>query len=322
MHGGNASQTTRLHLDSPAGRPAAPPEPINLWPTDDCSRYLRGNRSARYTRAMEVISLQSGSSGNCVFVRSGDTGLLFDAGISGTKAESRLAKYGYDIRDCHALVLSHEHSDHISGAGVFHRKFGLPVHASLRTWNATCARPSTGSIGSANHFVSGGSFQIGSLRIETLRTPHDAIDGVCFVIEDIQSGQRFGLLTDLGHVFSGLDEVIGTLDAVLIESNYDDQMLHDGPYPQHLKNRISGKGGHISNRDAAELLDTCDTGRLQWVCLGHLSAHNNSTEVALATHRERHGDRFAIFCADRNGATQLPTIRRNALRRQTTLTFR
>lgn len=258
---------------------------------------------------MEVITLQSGSSGNCVFVRSGETRVLFDAGISGSKAATRLANFGYDIRDCHAVVLSHEHSDHICGVGVFHRNFGLPVYANLRTWNATRSKRSTGQIGNPNYFVSGEPFQIGSLRIEPLRTPHDAIDGVCFLIEDTRSGQRFGLLTDLGHVFSGLRKVIGTLDAVLIESNYDDEMLRRGPYPQHLKNRIAGKAGHISNEDAASLLDLCDASQLQWVCLGHLSAHNNSPEVALATHRERHGDRFAIFCADRDGATQLPNIR-------------
>ncbi len=203
---------------------------------------------------MEVITLQSGSAGNCVFVRSGETRLLFDTGISGSKAESRLAEYGYDIRDCNALVLSHEHWDHISGVGVFHRKFGLPVYANLQTWNATRAKPSTGCIGKPNFFESGGNFQIGSLRIETLSTPHDAIDGVCFVIED----------------------------------------------------RISGKRGHISNEDAAELMDACDSSQLQWACLGHLSAQNNSPEVALTTHRERHGDRFPIFCADRDGALQLP----------------
>jgi phosphoribosyl 1,2-cyclic phosphodiesterase len=156
--------------------------------------------------------------------------------------------------------------------------------------------------------VSGQPFQIGTLRIEPLRTPHDAIEGVCFVIEDTESGQRFGLLTDLGHVFNGLQEIISSLDAVLLESNYDEQMLRHGPYPQRLKARISGKGGHISNEDAARLLDGCHAKQLQWVCLGHLSAHNNSPESALATHRERHGDRFAIFCADRDGATQLPTI--------------
>jgi phosphoribosyl 1,2-cyclic phosphodiesterase len=258
---------------------------------------------------MEVITLQSGSSGNCVFVCSNHTCVLFDAGISGSKAQSRLAEYGYDIRDCQALVLSHEHYDHISGVGVFHRKFGLPVYANQRTWIATCNKASTGDIGCPNHFVSGKPFQIGSLRIEPIRTPHDAIDGVCFIIEDTQSGQRFGLLTDLGHVFRGLQKVIGTLDAVLIESNYDEQMLRCGPYPQHLKDRISGKRGHISNDDAAQLLDECNAGQLQWVCLGHLSAHNNSPEVALATHRERYGDRFAMFCADRDGPTRLPSIK-------------
>ncbi|MEM7474855.1 MAG: MBL fold metallo-hydrolase [Planctomycetota bacterium] len=256
---------------------------------------------------MEVIPLQSGSAGNCVFVRSGETRVLFDAGISGKKAEQRLASCGYDIRDCDAVVLSHEHSDHICGLGVFHRKFGLPVYASARTWNATVAKPSTGSIGSPNHFEAGRDFQIGSLRIETYRTPHDAIEGVCFVVEDLADGQRFGLLTDLGHVFAGLEQVVQSLDAVLIESNYDDEMLDQGPYPQRLKNRISGKRGHISNHDAACLLDGCVEGQLQWACLGHLSGENNSPEVALHTH-SRNSDRFPIICADRDGFTRLPPV--------------
>ena len=256
---------------------------------------------------MEVISLQSGSAGNCIFVRSGDTRLLFDAGISGRAAESRLAQFGYDIRDCAGVVISHEHCDHICGIGTFHRKFGLPIYASLRTWNATRAKPSTGCIESPNHFVPGKPFQIGSLRIETVRTPHDAIEGVCFVIEEMESGKRFGLLTDLGHVFSGLRKLIDGLDAVLIESNYDETMLRQGSYPQRLKDRISGHRGHISNSDAAELLDKCSA-QLQWVCLGHLSAENNTPEVALSTHREKHGDRFPIYCADRDGALQLPWI--------------
>jgi phosphoribosyl 1,2-cyclic phosphodiesterase len=257
---------------------------------------------------MEVITLQSGSSGNCTFVQSGGTRLLFDAGISGTRAQSRLAEYGYNIRDCDAVVVSHEHCDHICGLGIFHRKFGLPVFASMRTWNASLAKPSTGYIGSPNFFVPGQTFQIGSLRIETLRTPHDAVEGVCFVIEDTESGKRFGLLTDLGHLFSGLRKMVASLDAVLIESNYDETMLRDGPYPQRLKNRISGKRGHLSNEESAELLETCKASQLQWACLGHLSAENNTPEIALATHCARHRDRFPIFCADRNGALKLPLI--------------
>ena len=234
--------------------------------------------------------------------------MLFDAGISGRRAASRLAEYGYDIRDCRAVIVSHEHCDHISGLGAFHRKFGLPVYANLRTWNASRAKPSTGCIGRPNHFVTGKSFEIGSLRIETYRTAHDAIEGVCFVVEDLDCGRRFGLLTDLGHVFAGLREIVVSLDAVLIESNYDEALLENGPYPTHLKQRISGKRGHISNDDAADLLSVCSAGQLQWACLGHLSAENNSPDLALATHYERHGDRFPVFCADRSGPLQLPFI--------------
>lgn len=257
---------------------------------------------------MEVIALQSGSSGNCVFVRSGETQLLLDAGISGRKAESRLAEMGHEIRDCQAVILSHEHSDHICGVGTFHRKFGLPVFANSRTWNAVRSKPTTGCIGNPNRFVTGKPFRIGSLRIDSLRTPHDAIESVCFVIEDVQSGERFGLLTDLGHVFRGLKKMIASLDALLLESNYDEEMLRSGPYPQRLKNRISGPRGHISNSDAAQLLDDCDTSNLQWVCLGHLSGENNSPEVALATHA-RHQAHFQVLCADRNGPTPLPRIK-------------
>ena len=114
--------------------------------------YFRFAAGPVTTTDMEVITLQSGSAGNCVFVRSGETSLLIDAGISGSIAEARLAEYGHDIRECNALILSHEHSDHICGVGVFHRKFGLPVYANLRTWNATRAKPSTGFIGSPKYF--------------------------------------------------------------------------------------------------------------------------------------------------------------------------
>jgi phosphoribosyl 1,2-cyclic phosphodiesterase len=93
-----------------------------------------------------------------------------------------------------------------------------------------------------------------------------------------------------------------------LESNYDEEMLRNGPYPQHLKVRISGKRGHISNSDAATLLDSCAADRLSWVCLGHLSAHNNTPQVALATHQAKHRDRFSLFCADRDGATKLPAL--------------
>lgn len=257
---------------------------------------------------MDIISLQSGSSGNCVLVHSGTTRVLFDVGISGRQVEQRLARTGHDIRDVDAIVLSHEHSDHICGLGVIHRKFGVPVYANQRTWKAAQARPSTGRIDDPRHFVTGKSFCIGELQIQTFRTPHDAAEGVCFVIEDRNGGQRFGLLTDLGHLFVGLQEIVCSVDAVLLESNYDTAMLRQGRYPQRLKDRITGKRGHISNEEAAQLLSLCQGSQLQWACLGHLSAENNNPAAALETHRRCLGDRFPLYCADRSEAVCLPTI--------------
>lgn len=257
---------------------------------------------------MDIISLQSGSSGNCVLVHSGTTRVLFDVGISGRQVEQRLARTGHDIRDVDAIVLSHEHSDHICGLGVVHRRFDVPIYANRRTWKAVQARPSTGGLEGARQFVTGQRFCIGSLQIQTYRTPHDAAEGVCFVIEDLQGGQRFGLLTDLGHLFAGLQDIVCSLDAVLLESNYDAAMLRQGPYPQRLKDRIAGKRGHISNEESAQLLSGCQSGQLQWACLGHLSAQNNSPVAALETHRRQLGDRFPLYCADRSDAVCLPTI--------------
>ncbi|MEA1951499.1 MAG: MBL fold metallo-hydrolase, partial [Planctomycetota bacterium] len=118
---------------------------------------------------------------------------------------------------------------------------------------------------------------------ETILTPHDGVDGVGFVVQ--HEGSRLGILTDLGHRFDELDAVISSLDAVLLESNYDPEMLDHGPYPEFLKARIRGSGGHISNREAAELLR--DAGRgIRWACLAHLSEDNNSPQVAMRTHEQ------------------------------------
>jgi phosphoribosyl 1,2-cyclic phosphodiesterase len=120
---------------------------------------------------------------------------------------------------------------------------------------------------------------------------------VVFVVDD--GKHRLGILTDLGHVFTGLDDLIASLDAVLLESNYDPQMLAQGPYPAWLKTRISGPAGHLSNFEAAELLQKVALARLKWACLGHLSRDNNTPELALATHRKMLGDRLPLHLATR-----------------------
>ena len=245
---------------------------------------------------MHVISLQSGSNGNCLYVEAGDQRLLFDAGISGRQAQQRLESFGRDIRACDALFISHDHSDHSCSAGVFHRKFGIPVLVSQRTLQAAAARRRLGPIGQLRHFRAGEVVQVGSVRVETHRTPHDAAEGVVFVVDD--GRHRLGIFTDLGHVFDGLHELMATCDAVLLESNYDAWMLECGPYPALLKRRISGPAGHLSNEEAAVLLSRW-AGRMAWACLGHLSQDNNTPQRAMETCRQHVGGTAVVHMASR-----------------------
>ncbi|RMG03610.1 MAG: MBL fold metallo-hydrolase, partial [Planctomycetota bacterium] len=168
---------------------------------------------------MHFYSLQSGSHGNCLLVESNGTMVLFDAGISGAKVERRLRAVGVDVRSVAAVIVSHDHRDHVQCAGILARKFGLPVFMTETTYRAADARVNLGRIDRLRHFSSGETLQFGHLRVETIRTPHDAADGVAFVVDD--GCRRLGILTDLGHPFPGLDGVLESLDAVLLESNYD-----------------------------------------------------------------------------------------------------
>jgi len=250
---------------------------------------------------MFVIALQSGSNGNCYYVEAEGVRLLVDAGISGLLAQERLARHGLDIRAAHALLISHDHSDHSRSMGVYQRKFGLPIHVTGKTLEAAGRRQRLGPIRQIQPFHPGTVLRFGAVSVETVRTPHDGADGVVFVIDD--GRRRLGILTDLGHVFPGLERAIGSLDAVILESNYDPQMLRNGPYPAFLKKRIHGPGGHLSNSEAAELLRSAAGPRLKWVCLAHLSEENNRPELALHTHRAILGYRFPLYLASRYGAS-------------------
>ncbi|MGD0999058.1 MAG: MBL fold metallo-hydrolase [Candidatus Brocadiia bacterium] len=248
---------------------------------------------------MFAIALQSGSNGNCIYVESAETRLLFDAGISGVAAERRLAKFGRDIRKVDAVIISHDHADHVRCAGVYHRKYRLPVCISRRTFDAAIARCGCFEAAEAvHHFEPGCALRFGAVTVETVPTPHDAAEGVAFVVA--AGGKRLGILTDLGHVFSGLEELVGSLDAVFVESNYDPEMLDSGRYPAFLKARIRGPRGHISNIEAAELLRASAGGRrMKWVCLAHLSEENNQPGLALRTHRRIAGGDYSLYAASR-----------------------
>ncbi len=239
-------------------------------------------------------SLQSGSNGNCIYVETSDARLLIDAGISGRCAATRLVQHGRDMRNVNALLISHNHADHVRGAGVFHRRFHFPVFLTDSVFRH--CREKIDPIRKMEHFHPGDVLSFGQTHVHTVPTAHDGIDGVAFVIES--AGRKLGVFTDLGHNFPGLQEWVSDLDGVFLESNYDPAMLAAGPYPPWLQNRIRGDGGHLSNDEAATLLHA-SLGRLRWAVLSHLSEHNNTPDLALNTVRKMLTDRLPLAVASR-----------------------
>jgi len=252
---------------------------------------------------MLTCSLQSGSNGNSFYVETDDVRLLFDAGISARSSEQRLAEHDRDIRDVEAVIISHNHSDHIKHAGVLHRRFSLPLYMTPGVWRAS--RGKLGAVNDVRLFDAGDCLRFGSTTVETVPTAHDGIDGVAFIISS--ENKKLGIFTDLGHRFEGIEKWITELDALYLESNYDDEMLDNGSYPHWLKNRIRGDGGHLSNTEAAQLVDDSAQG-LQLLILSHLSEHNNSPETALATARDILGEAFPIAMTQRSQVSEMFTV--------------
>ncbi len=184
---------------------------------------------------------------------------------------------------------------------MYQRKFGLPIYISQPTLAAAQQGHSLGRLHDVNYFAAGEEIAFGEVVVQTVRTPHDAADGVAFVVTD--GRRRLGVLTDLGHVFEGLGQTVATLDAVFIESNYDPEMLASGPYPLVLQQRIRGRQGHLSNLDAARLLRGHAPPKLRWACLSHLSEQNNTPELAMRTHREILPEGFPLLVASRYEAS-------------------
>ena len=248
-----------------------------------------------------TCALQSGSNGNSIYVETPDARLLFDAGISGRKGQQRLSVHGRDIHTVDALIISHDHSDHLCGAGVFQRKFSLPLYITEGAYGAKQGR--LGQLGDVRHFTGGDELCFGETVVETVPTAHDGIGGVAFVIG--HGDKRLGIFTDLGHRFVGIEGWFADLDGVYIESNYDPAMLAGGPYPQWLKQRITGDGGHLSNGEAADLVRDSSGGRLRLAILAHLSEHNNRPDLALETAREIVPKRMGLALASRSSVSEM-----------------
>ena len=255
---------------------------------------------------MVTFSLQSGSNGNAMYVEADGVKLLFDAGISGVTAKRRLAEHGRDIRNVNALIISHEHRDHVVSAGIFQRKFGLPVYITGPTLSAARRWCNLGRMRNIRLFRSGDALSFGKVTVHTIRTPHDAVDGVAFVVEC--EGKRLGILTDLGNPFPALRDILETVDAAYLESNYDAEMLESGDYPRQLKKRIRGGSGHLSNDEAAGLLRACGRRLPNWIAVSHLSEENNRPELAIGAHHTAIGRDYPVHHASRYGVSPVFTV--------------
>ena len=230
---------------------------------------------------MKFCPLASGSNGNSVFVGTEHTKILIDAGISGRKIKESLEEIKVSLEEIDALFITHEHVDHIKGAGVISRKYNIPIYATPGTWASMCEE--IGKIGRNNiRYVYGGEICVcNDIQLYPFEIPHDAAEPVGYSI--VADGCKATVATDLGHVTETVKENIYGSDILLLEANHDVEMLKRGSYPWPLKKRILGDLGHISNETAGNLLSEIMTSRLKYVFLGHLSQENNTPHMAYET---------------------------------------
>jgi phosphoribosyl 1,2-cyclic phosphodiesterase len=231
---------------------------------------------------MRVWILGSGSKGNAVLLECGATRVLVDSGFSARRLAERLRCIAVDPASIHALVLTHEHSDHLSGVARAVRRWGWPVHATAGTVRGA----GDALAGASVHVVAPGiAFTVGSLTLDPVRTSHDANEPVAVVATSARSGMRAAIVTDTGVATPEVRESMRHADLLVVEANHDESMLQTGPYPWHLKRRVASDRGHLSNRAACELVATSVHSGLQQVVLAHLSETNNTPDVALAAMR-------------------------------------
>lgn len=227
---------------------------------------------------MNFSLLGSGSKGNCTFIESGSTALLIDAGFSGKEINRRLGLIGRSLDDLSALLITHEHGDHINGAGVLSRQARLPVYANAGTHRAAEAKLNT--LHQRAEFETGAVFRVEGLEIHPFRISHDTSDPVGFMISD--GTASICCCTDTGKITSLIRHTARHCQALILEANYDPHLLANGPYPLPLKQRVRSSHGHLANGDAARFLAELSDSSLRNVVLAHLSSTNNLPELALA----------------------------------------
>lgn len=232
---------------------------------------------------MRLLSIASGSSGNCIYVGDGDTHLLIDAGISGKRIEAGLNANDLKTSDVKGILITHEHSDHISGLGVLARRYRIPMYATPETIDEILQIKSLGTV-EPDLFVPilpDEEFQIDDLTVHPFSISHDAANPVAYRISN--AAEQVAVATDMGTYDQYTVDNLKGLDALLLEANHDVNMLETGSYPYPLKRRILGERGHLSNELSGKLLTEILHDGLKYIFLGHLSKENNYEQLAYET---------------------------------------
>lgn len=255
---------------------------------------------------MNLCSIASGSSGNCTFVSSNKTKLLIDAGLSGKKIENGLNSIDVKPDEIQGILVTHEHTDHITGIGVLSRRYNIPVYGTAET---ICAllKKNVGRISEdLLHYVKPDeSFYIDDILVEPFSTSHDASNPVCYTFT--ADGHKVGMATDLGKYDDYIISKLAGSEILLLEANHDINMLMVGAYPYYLKQRILGDRGHLSNENSAKLIGKLIHDKLKYITLAHLSEENNYEELAYETVRQE----LNLYYEDKKSQSILSVAKRD-----------
>ncbi len=257
-------------------------------------------------------SLYSGSTGNSLFIESESTKILVDSGVSLKKLTSALSSNDVSLNDINAIIVTHEHSDHVQSLGMVSSKFNIPVYANEKTWEAMPKQRDRIDDKNKKLFKSYETFEIGDLVIDPFSIPHDAADPCGFNITN--NNEKISIATDIGHMNNSIINKLDGSSFILLESNYDPEILKSGKYPYYLKTRILGPNGHLPNEMAGKTIAYLLKGSLKEVMLGHLSKENNFPELAYQTvideliHSNFDENSIKISVANRNEPSKLITV--------------
>jgi phosphoribosyl 1,2-cyclic phosphodiesterase len=244
---------------------------------------------------MYVTALNSGSNGNCYFLSNGAEAVLIDCGISCRETEKRMKRLGLDIGLVKAIFISHEHADHVRGLRVLSKKYNLPIYLTAATLAQVRINPGDPRI---VPMESGAVIRIGGLSVKSFPKLHDAADPHSFVVS--YGDLNVGVFTDIGEPCDRVIAHLKQCHALFLETNYDEEMLLSGPYPYYLKRRIAGQSGHLSNRQALDLVLAHGPGHLRHLFLSHISRDNNRPEIIESLFRAHlPGHRIVLTSRDR-----------------------